>query len=124
LPVPVLNHSYRTYVFGRALGEREAQTSTPSCEYAGALLHVGDAVAGVCGVEKLLELRTTASTPLEFQRSRRCLTFATSPVGGDVTSGDAVQATGDQVGRGGCLTDWLYRTWVLMYDWRNRHTKT
>ncbi|MFP5282570.1 MAG: HD domain-containing protein [Actinomycetes bacterium] len=39
LPVPVLNHSYRTYVFGRALGELEGAEVDTELLYAGALLH-------------------------------------------------------------------------------------
>ena len=39
LPVPVLNHSYRTYVFGRALGELEGTDVDTELLYAGALLH-------------------------------------------------------------------------------------
>ena len=39
LPVPLLNHSYRTYVFGRALGELEGTDVDTELLYAGALLH-------------------------------------------------------------------------------------
>ena len=39
LPVPLLNHSYRTYVFGRALGELDGTDVDTELLYAGALLH-------------------------------------------------------------------------------------
>ena len=39
LPVPLLNHSYRTYVFGRALGELEGTDVDTELLFAGALLH-------------------------------------------------------------------------------------
>ncbi|HYP44204.1 MAG TPA: HD domain-containing protein [Propionibacteriaceae bacterium] len=39
LPVPLLNHSYRTYLFGRALGELESADVDTELLYAGALLH-------------------------------------------------------------------------------------
>ena len=39
LPVPLLNHSYRSYVFGRALGELEGIDVDTELLYAGALLH-------------------------------------------------------------------------------------
>jgi len=39
LPVPLLNHSYRTYVFGRALGELDGADVDTELLYAGALLH-------------------------------------------------------------------------------------
>jgi hypothetical protein len=39
LPVPLLNHSYRTYVFGRALGELKGVDVDTELLFAGALLH-------------------------------------------------------------------------------------
>jgi hypothetical protein len=39
LPVALLNHSYRTFVFGRALGEVEGVDVDAELLYAGALLH-------------------------------------------------------------------------------------
>ena len=39
LPVSLLNHSYRTYVFGRALGELEGIDVDSELLFAGALLH-------------------------------------------------------------------------------------
>jgi hypothetical protein len=39
LPVPLLNHSYRTYVFGRALGELEGTEVDTELLFAAALLH-------------------------------------------------------------------------------------
>ena len=39
LPVPLLNHSYRTYVFGRALGELEDTEVDTELLFAAALLH-------------------------------------------------------------------------------------
>jgi hypothetical protein len=39
LPVALLNHSYRTYVFGRALGELEGIDVDTELLFAGALLH-------------------------------------------------------------------------------------
>ena len=39
LPTPLLNHSYRTYVFGRALGELDHTDVDTELLYAGALLH-------------------------------------------------------------------------------------
>ena len=39
LPVPLLNHSYRTYVFGRALGELEGTDVDTELLFAAALLH-------------------------------------------------------------------------------------
>lgn len=39
LPVPLLNHSYRTYVFGRALGEIEGRDVDTELLFAGALMH-------------------------------------------------------------------------------------
>jgi hypothetical protein len=39
LPVPLVNHSYRTYVFGRALGELEDADVDTELLYAGALLY-------------------------------------------------------------------------------------
>jgi hypothetical protein len=39
LPVALLNHSYRTYVFGRALGELEGTDVDTELLFAGALLH-------------------------------------------------------------------------------------
>jgi hypothetical protein len=39
LPVPLLNHSYRTYVFGRALGELDGADVDTELLFAGALLH-------------------------------------------------------------------------------------
>ena len=39
LPVPLLNHSYRTYVYGRAVGELEALDVDTELLYAAALLH-------------------------------------------------------------------------------------
>jgi hypothetical protein len=39
LPVPLLNHSYRTYVFGRALGELNGIEVDTELLFAGALLH-------------------------------------------------------------------------------------
>ena len=39
LPVPLLNHSYRTYMFGRALGELDGTDVDTELLYAGALLH-------------------------------------------------------------------------------------
>jgi hypothetical protein len=39
LPVSLLNHSYRTYVFGRALGELEGIDVDTELLFAGALLH-------------------------------------------------------------------------------------
>ena len=39
LPGPLLNHSYRTYVFGRALGELDGIDVDTELLYAGALLH-------------------------------------------------------------------------------------
>jgi hypothetical protein len=39
LPDPLLNHSYRTYVFGRALGELDGIDVDTELLYAGALLH-------------------------------------------------------------------------------------
>jgi hypothetical protein len=39
LPGPLLNHSYRTYVFGRALGELDGTDVDTELLYAGALLH-------------------------------------------------------------------------------------
>ena len=39
LPVPLLNHSYRSYVYGRALGELEGMNVDTELLYAAALLH-------------------------------------------------------------------------------------
>jgi hypothetical protein len=39
LPVPLLNHSYRTWVFGRAVGELEGIDVDEELLFAGALLH-------------------------------------------------------------------------------------
>jgi len=39
LPAPLLNHSYRTYVFGRAIGELEGLDVDTELLFAGALLH-------------------------------------------------------------------------------------
>ena len=39
LPVPLLNHSYRTYLFGRALGELEGTDVDTELLFASALLH-------------------------------------------------------------------------------------
>jgi HD domain len=39
LTVPLLNHSYRTYIFGRALGELDGTDVDTELLYAGALLH-------------------------------------------------------------------------------------
>lgn len=39
LPVPLLNHSYRTWVFGRAVGELEGIDVDAELLFAGALLH-------------------------------------------------------------------------------------
>ena len=39
LPLPLLNHSYRTYVFGRALGELEGTDVDTELLFAAALLH-------------------------------------------------------------------------------------
>ena len=39
LPLPLLNHSYRTYVFGRALGELEQTDVDTELLFAAALLH-------------------------------------------------------------------------------------
>lgn len=39
LPVALLNHSYRTYIFGRALGELEGTDVDTELLFAGALLH-------------------------------------------------------------------------------------
>ena len=39
LPAPLLNHSYRTYVFGRALGELEGTDVDTELLFAGAMLH-------------------------------------------------------------------------------------
>jgi hypothetical protein len=39
LPTPLLNHSHRTYVFGRALGELEGTDVDTELLFAGALLH-------------------------------------------------------------------------------------
>lgn len=39
LPLPLLNHSYRTYVFGRALGELERTDVDTELLFAAALLH-------------------------------------------------------------------------------------
>jgi hypothetical protein len=39
LPAPLLNHSYRTYAFGRALGEVEGTEVDTELLFAGALLH-------------------------------------------------------------------------------------
>ena len=39
LPVPLLNHSYRSYIYGRALGELEGMKVDTELLYAAALLH-------------------------------------------------------------------------------------
>jgi hypothetical protein len=39
LPIPLLNHSYRTYLFGRALGRLEGTGVDTELLFAGALLH-------------------------------------------------------------------------------------